>query len=520
MVLPGPFNEGVASISNSVGNLLFYTDGVTVWNRTHKPMLNGSNLPGHFSTSQALIVKQPGNSNIYFVFSLVVAGNSDGLSYSVVDMNLSAGNGSVTAKGIKVYGPATEKIAGVRHCNGMDIWVLTHEFKTKTFRAHLVTPAGVSKYSIPSSVGTKIDDATSAVGCLKFSSTGRKIAMTVCASNMSSTCELFDFDPSTGSVSNPVILDIPGQKYGCEFSPDGTKLYATDYLKNSIYQWDLCAGSSEDIEASLYTIQATNTAQMQLAPDGKIYVARGISGETMLGVINNPDLKGNACNYVNLGQSVAPNASSLGLPNFVVERSDKIKPPAFLYTVDTNNNCHTVSFSCLPAACVSVADDIKSVAWNFGDVVSGEANVSFLPTPAHIYPRPGRYNVSLIYYYLCGADTLSQEINIPEGTCADRSPDFSPCTGAGYSVPNAFTPNGDGINDMFCLQGWNCTTDFNMSVFNRWGEKMFESSDHAFCWPGTYNGKVLEPDVYVFIIWAKRNDQSWIDLKGNLMLIR
>src|SRR5215468_10973697 len=58
-------SEGCATISNSAGNLLFYTDGITVWNRNHVPMPNGFGLMGNPSSTQSgVIVQKPGSSNI------------------------------------------------------------------------------------------------------------------------------------------------------------------------------------------------------------------------------------------------------------------------------------------------------------------------------------------------------------------------------------------------------------------------------------------------------------------------
>ena len=84
--------EGVATISDGSGNLLFYTNGVTVWNRNHLTMTNGTGLFGDGSSTQsAIIVKQPGNTNIYYVFTSDNDAGPNGICYSIVDMNLSLG---------------------------------------------------------------------------------------------------------------------------------------------------------------------------------------------------------------------------------------------------------------------------------------------------------------------------------------------------------------------------------------------------------------------------------------------
>jgi len=90
-----------------------------------------------------------------------------------------------------------------------------------------------------------------------------------------------------------------------------------------------------------------------------------------------------------------------------------------------------------------------------------------------------------------------------------------------FSLPNAFTPNGDGQNDSFCLQGWAiCNDDFLIRIFDRWGEKVFESNDPNFCWDGFYNGKLLNADVFVYSVSATYKDETKVNKKGNITLIR
>ncbi len=89
------------------------------------------------------------------------------------------------------------------------------------------------------------------------------------------------------------------------------------------------------------------------------------------------------------------------------------------------------------------------------------------------------------------------------------------------SVPNAFTPNGDNNNDKFCLQGWSyCVTDFKIMIYDRWGEKVFESTDPDFCWDGVFNGKLLNSGVYIYTISASINRFPVSIKKGNITLIR
>ncbi len=90
-----------------------------------------------------------------------------------------------------------------------------------------------------------------------------------------------------------------------------------------------------------------------------------------------------------------------------------------------------------------------------------------------------------------------------------------------YSAPSAFSPNGDGINDEFCLQGWDkCVTTFYVGIYNRWGEKVYESEDAGFCWDGKFMGNPLNPAVFVYYIKATVKDVGEIIRKGNITLVK
>jgi len=86
-------------------------------------------------------------------------------------------------------------------------------------------------------------------------------------------------------------------------------------------------------------------------------------------------------------------------------------------------------------------------------------------------------------------------------------------------VPNTFTPNGDGENDRLLVRGGNIT-DMNFSVFNRWGEKVFETTDQSEGWDGRYKNNLAEPAVFVYHLDVRCGDGQTYFKKGNVTLVR
>jgi gliding motility-associated-like protein len=324
------YSSDVAAESSSVasdedGKLLFYSNGVTIWNKNHQVMPNGSGLLGHNSTTQTLIVPQPGSNTIFYVFTASPQGAGEscdqeylakpGFRFSIVDLSKENGLGDVTEKNMLLTSSTTEKIAATIHRNGKDIWIVMHEVGTNIFHAYLLSARGLDRYPILSSAGN-INDSEEcekdSQGQLKFSPDGKKLAKVM---RRSSIVELFDFDKSTGVVSPWTFINGFSVPYGVEFSKSRKYLYVSDGL---LYQFDLTAKNIQQSQVILNEneVPALVADQLQLAPDGKIYVAH--YADYFVGSINYPDSIGHSCNYDNMNVALPPNfICNLGLPNFL-----------------------------------------------------------------------------------------------------------------------------------------------------------------------------------------------------------
>ncbi len=413
--------EGCATISDINGNLLFYTEGTTIWNANHQVMDNGTGLFGDFSSTQsAIIVRKPGSGDLYYVFTVPAAYDPNGanLYYSLVDMSLNGGLGRVTVKNTYLLDPVTERITAVSHSNGVDVWVVTHTRNSNSYYSFLVTSSGVSATGIISNVGTyQGDPVSNYVGYLKASPLGNYVA---CAMHGTlARFELCNFDRSTGHVSNPISFTGYVGAYGIEFSPDETRLYM-GVIRNQaqILQADLTAGSPTGIVNSVTTVGVSPTNEMgalQLGPDQKIYVSLDFSD--YLGAINSPNLLGTACDFVHDAVFLDGKNGRLGLPTFIQSY--------FSANISYENTCfgETTTFS------IQTSDPIQSILWNFGDPASGSSNTSTLENPTHIFTAPGTFTITATVVINGVSQDFTTDVQIIEAPPINLGPDQSICSG-------------------------------------------------------------------------------------------
>ncbi|MCL7753236.1 T9SS type B sorting domain-containing protein [Polaribacter sp. Z022] len=314
--------EGCSTISSSTGELRFYSDGTTVWDKNHDVMPGGTGLRGNSSSAQsALFVPKPDDSNIYYLF---VVGNSQnpGFFYYTIDLSQNGGLGSVVSGPIDLNNSErsnwTERVTAIQSNKSNEFWIISAS-NTRIY-AYKATKDGVETRPVISAVnGGFIENR----GSLKVSPDGSKLVIT----SQDSDCLLFDFNTSTGTASNRQVLNISFGSYGAEFSQTGNRLYISTGGHNQsfnatrndafIYQYDLTQNNITDINNSRTTINTWNgyRGALQLGPDARIYYAK--SDESSLGVINKPEELGSNVDYVHNGISLGSKKSSEGLPPFI-----------------------------------------------------------------------------------------------------------------------------------------------------------------------------------------------------------
>ncbi|TGV04050.1 T9SS type B sorting domain-containing protein [Flavivirga rizhaonensis] len=441
--------EGSATISDKDGNLLFYTDGITVWNRNHDVMPNGSGLKGHNSSTQSsIIIPLPQTSDIYYIFTN--DGVSNGLQYNILDMSLDGGMGDIFSKNNPLENEVYEKLTAVLHANGNDVWIIAHKRNSNEFITYLLGEAGLNTIPVISAVGS----ISGIQGYMKTSPNGKLLAITNTAyyNNNNAKVELFRFDNTKGKISAPInigsslihsTIRTPKGPYGLEFSSDSSKLYIstkaldTDGLTYYIYQFDVSNYNKNNILDSARIIAESKNIglyALQIAIDNKIYVAQNETN--YLAVIDNPNALGSLSNFrfnaINLGLGKA----AFGLPPFIQSY--------FINEILAKNFClgYSTKFS------VNINGNNSKVFWDFGD---GHTSTDI--APLHTYDRPGNYTVKVTatsnINAISNRKTLTKEITIYETPIANTISDSSFCYTENNKEFDLSTKNNDILGIQF-----------------------------------------------------------------------
>ncbi len=323
--------EADASISDTNGNLLFYSNGWKVYDRNNNLMPNGDSIWCGISTSNGILtLPWPSRDSLYFLFYVNPYGLNNsaiGVYYSVVNMNLNGGNGAIenNMKNVKAYGVDSlyEQIAAIKHGNGRDWWLIGK--RASGYFKILVNPEGIYDTSIQQ-IGLGLSEGIT-VGEISVSKKGDKIASCL---NALGILEVLNFDRCNGHLSNFIFHDFlasfsnPISIYGCCFSPDGNNLYCTS--SDTLFQLRI---NGANLNITYKVICPSNIfsdifAQLELAPNNIIYLtmchgsapSNNYSIYNMnLSTINSPDSIGASCDVQLNSFNLGGKKTWLGLPN-------------------------------------------------------------------------------------------------------------------------------------------------------------------------------------------------------------
>jgi gliding motility-associated-like protein len=506
--------EGCAGICDIDGKLLFYTNGGgrdpmlpntsagIIWNKNHQEMYNMSYTEGggYSSAQSAVAFPAPGSQTRYFLFTMEegeydVGGSvpsqplGRGLSFFEIDMDLNGGLGEVTDYQEAIYLPTYEGLCAIQHANGQDYWIVVLGEQGQSL---VVLPVSADGPGVPSEI------ATGPFSYLPIKSSPDGKWLTV---GGATSLHLFPFNNETGTVGAPVIL--PGQSPRTEFSPNGRYLFLT---APEVTRYDLTAANIAATETSIGALPVLPDAlpfiiagNPQLGPNGKIYfpsIYVTLTGDELefLSVIECPNGGGELLPNV---LPIALNGNGnlfFSLPNY---------PAQWFYQSGLDPMASPSDTVVTPGSPVQLmASNGATYEWSPAALLS----CSDCPDPIAVAEES-----ATIYVWVedpSGCRALdSVRIVVEEEVEED-------CR---LEIPNAFTPDGDQVNDLFRPLG--ADGPYHLRIWNRWGGLVFDNGGAGAGWNGMHDGQPAPSDVYVWILDVEICGERK-RLKGETTLLR
>jgi len=329
--------QGSTVVSDATGELLFYTDGVRVWDRRHQlvPFGDGLMAAGGWAQSVTVVpvIHAPGQ---YYIFTVSSPSSGGILRYSIFDLNRNGGYGAVAPDQKNVVLARNQYPVLLTYEKDCGVWLFSYEISPANSTVLHVYPIDFNGIGNPkTSSYWIINRGTQGLDKLlmAISPDGSRLALSGAFTYLPSGVNemqtddfllLFNFYPEDGRVRIPRILDAEtfNEPFGLAFSPNGRFLYSTENMKDSpraIYQYDLSSNEEATMAASRQEVGAAGAdcpdclAGIARGPDDRLYIAR--PGTYALGVVQNPDIKGPGCNYQDAALPLGEARSTTELPN-------------------------------------------------------------------------------------------------------------------------------------------------------------------------------------------------------------
>ncbi|MCF8461508.1 MAG: SMP-30/gluconolactonase/LRE family protein [Flavobacteriales bacterium] len=311
--------EGTSTANSINGELLAYGIRDGVFDRFNDTIPSSQDIEINSSAVQAFLMLPKPDQNEFVGYTITTDGPVTSLQWKYSELNLS-GSPSVGSANIELANDVLESMASVHHCNGKELWVVTHGIDNASFYFSLLDSLGNVNEPIIQSIGSVFRMVQ---GSIKFSADGKKLAICsgqeIFQGGERALLEVFHFDKETGILANPISLSTFDFVYSLCFSRDGRFLY-TGTLNGELSQYSVEIWDSTAIENSRVLL-AQNPVKpfgtMQNALDGKIYIAQGGSPQNdSLGIIHQPSVGGLGCNYQHSAFYLGGTFCEGGLPNF------------------------------------------------------------------------------------------------------------------------------------------------------------------------------------------------------------
>jgi hypothetical protein len=444
--------EGNSTMDDGNGNVILQSNGNTIWDGNWNLLPNGDSIGrGLGASNGCLILTHPGNSNLFYVFT-VDAGtslNDDtlavGLQYAIVDITLNGGIGAVVSKNNVLADSVYEKMSCTRHCNGLDWWLVVHKWGTNAYHSFKITSNGIDTVPVVSQAGAVLNDNfagysfsyTFRAGSMRISPNGKRLGSTTGGNPAGNgrNIQLFNFNNQTGIVGPRVFLDSigNGSRDSFCFSPDSKKLYRPDngdigaFWGKDLVVYDLSSNDSTQIAASeIGLLSDTNTTSffngIQIGLDGKLYVrSGGNSNGNFITIVDNPNADSADIvmhlNQIPIGYSITHNFTQFPDCIFARKHQGVLRTRKCSYGLDKE----TIILDTL----INV---VHEFTWDFGDPASGVNNSSTERNPYHEFSAPGTYTITLTLHNACNQFTITYPF-VYDFVTVDAGSDQSLCAG-------------------------------------------------------------------------------------------
>ena len=441
---PAPIDSigwGSTSImSDTSGNLLFYSDGYYVYNKNHEKMQNSWAGPDYVQgTQSALCMPKPGTDNLFYVFTVNIFQLPDNQPlnfYHTLDISLNNGLGGIVKTDTLPHAwDASEQLGASYFKDKSGYWLIMRKYREHKYALWKVTSQGVDPDPVLCDAPNRYfpNNGSSNMGNVKISYSKKYLIFNYCYGQSNhSDIEICRFNNNTGIIEflySFKLKDLFNDNYKTpngEFSPDSKYYYVAGYLpienESHIYQFDMQYIEDEAFfTQSAIKIGGPIGYNLQLASNGKIYCFSEMDNgpePNIISVINKPGKPGLECDYQS--NVLAINYGEIYIP-FVNFATD------FLFRFDFDGICENDTFSFDPW----FFPEPVSIQWNFGDPASGTNNSSFEPHATHKFTDGGTYEVSVYVVYPNGRiEETSREVEVEYSPEPNLGPDTTICNSA------------------------------------------------------------------------------------------
>lgn len=460
------FIAGTISLCDSMGKLLFYSNGVSIWNRNHKkittsPIFGKSDIN---ASSGFYYIPYPGQKGKYFITG--VYPNFDETPSGVRFLLINTNNDSVQPykefSHSSLPGRFSQFLTVVPHCNGTDYWIVVKGFglpDTK-FYSFLVTENGIDERQEPViSSGFAHPGFGGGGNQLKANRQGNKLILGSPHGYLDiETGAIYDFDNRTGKVANEQqIKNVSGYsniQTGVGFSPNGKYFYlfrSSNFATNGKPYW-LFQYRVSDLQYNIINTSGFYfAASLQPGPDGHIYVS---TQENYVARITNPNQWATVTlsDYlINMRQLDDRIRTGWSIPNFIDARQPSPSYPDFEMAAV---NCNTYKFT-------SLCFDRYTATWNFGDGSPQQTGNTVL----HQFTTASTFNVTLtLSSNNIKLGSVTRQVDVLPVNASITGPN-NVCTNANY-LTQYFGPILKEVNYKWSVTGGSISGPDNVSFVN------------------------------------------------------